>query len=41
MKVELLEPLLIKGLPKDEDYAKIKDFAKKIAEKHRELGVMK
>ena len=41
LKVELLEPLLIKGLPKDEDYEKIDEFAKKIAEKHRELGVMK
>ncbi len=41
LKGEILEPLLIKGLPKEEDYAKIEDFAKKIAEKHRELGVMK
>ncbi len=41
LKVELLDPLLIKGLPKDEDYEKIDEFAKKIAEKHRELGVMK
>lgn len=40
LRVELLEPLLIKGLPKDEDYGKIREFAKKIAEKHRELGVM-
>ena len=41
LKVELLEPLLIKGLPREEDYEKIKEFAKKIAEKHREIGVMK
>ncbi len=41
LRVELLEPLLIKGVPKQEDYEKIKEFAKKIAEKHRELGVMK
>ncbi len=40
LRVELLEPLLIKGLPKDEDYEKIREFAKKIADKHRELGVM-
>ena len=40
LHVELLEPLLIKGLPKEEDYGKIRDFAKRIAEKHRELGVM-
>ncbi len=41
LKVELLDPLLIKGLPKKEDYEKIELFAEKIAEKHRELGVMK
>ncbi len=40
LKVELLEPLLIKGIPKKGDYEKIKEFAKSIAEKHRELGVM-
>ncbi len=41
LKVELLEPLLIKGLPKEEDYEKIEELAKKIAEKHKELGVLK
>ncbi len=41
LKVELLEPLLIKGTPNKEDYEKIREFAKKIAEKHREIGVMK
>ncbi len=41
LKVELLDPLLIKGLPKEEDYEKIGELAKKIAEKHKELGVMK
>ncbi len=41
LKAELLEPLLIKGLPKQEDYEEIDEFAEKIAEKHRELGVMK
>ena len=41
LKVELLDPLLIKGLPKDEDYKKIDEFAKNIAEKHKELGVLK
>ncbi len=41
LRVELLEPLLIKGLPREEDYEKIREFAKKIAEKHRKLGVMK
>ncbi len=41
LKVDLLDPLLIKGLPRNEDYKKIDEFAKKIAEKHRELEVMK
>ncbi len=41
LKVEVLEPLLIKGLPKKEDYEKIREFAKIIAEKHKEIGVMK
>jgi flavorubredoxin len=41
LKVELLEPLLIKGMPREEDYAKIDEFAKSIAEKHRELGVLR
>lgn len=41
MKVEILEPLLVKGLPKKEDYERIEEFAEMIAEKHRKLGVMK
>ncbi len=41
LKVEILEPLLIKGLPRNEDYEKIREYAKKIANKHREAGVMK
>ncbi len=41
LRVDILEPLLIKGLPRDEDYGKIDEFAKKIEEKHRELGVIK
>ncbi len=41
LKAELLEPLLIKGYPKDDDLKKIDDLAKKVAEKHRERGVLK
>ncbi len=41
LKVELLEPLLIKGMPKEEDYAKIDEFAGKIEEKHRGAGVLR
>lgn len=41
LRAEFLEPLLIKALPTEEDYRRIREFAKKIADKHRELGVMK
>ncbi len=41
LKVDILDPLLIKGLPKKEDYERIDEFAAKIEEKHRVLGVMK
>jgi flavorubredoxin len=40
INAEFLEPLLIKGLPRDEDYKKIEDFGQKIVEKHKELGLM-
>ncbi len=40
LKVEFLEPLLVKGLPRDEDYEKIDEFAERIVKKHREIGVL-
>ncbi len=40
LKAELLEPLLIKGLPKEEDLLKIEGFAERIVEKHKELGLL-
>ncbi|OHB50075.1 MAG: MBL fold hydrolase [Planctomycetes bacterium GWF2_41_51] len=36
-KAELLEPLVIKGVPKADDYTKIDQLADKIAEKHKEF----
>ncbi len=36
-KAELLEPVLIKGEPKSEDFGKIDELAEKIAERHKEL----
>jgi flavorubredoxin len=36
-KAELLEPILTKGLPRDDDFKKIDELAEKIAEKHKEL----
>lgn len=36
-KAEMLEPILIKGTPKAEDYQKLDELADRIAEKHKEL----
>lgn len=40
LRVENLEPLLIKGIPKDEDYKKIDAMADEIVKKHKELGII-
>ena len=37
LKVELLEPVIIKGLPKDEDLKALDNLAATIAEKHKDL----
>ena len=37
LKVELLEPVLVKGLPKTEDFRALDNLASAIAEKHREM----
>jgi flavorubredoxin len=39
LKVEIIDPLIIKGYPKIEDYKKIDIIANKIASKHKELGI--
>jgi flavorubredoxin len=38
LKVELLEPVLAKGLPREADYAALDTLADTIAEKHRDLA---
>lgn len=38
LKVEIIEPLLIKGTPKEEDFKALDQLAETIAEKHRESG---
>ena len=38
LKVELLEPVIVKGLPKEEDFRALDALASTIAEKHRNLG---
>lgn len=38
LKVETLGPLLIKGMPREEDFKAIEDLAQQVADKHREAG---
>ncbi len=37
MRAEILEPVLVKGLPKDEDYDRLITLAETIAERHKSL----
>jgi len=41
LKAELLEPVFIKGLPREEDYKKLDEFANLIYEKHKSIGIVK
>jgi flavorubredoxin len=38
LKVELLEPVLAKGFPKEADFQALDTLANTIAQKHKELG---
>ena len=38
LKVEIIEPVLCKGLPKENDLAALDKLANSIAEKHKEKG---
>jgi flavorubredoxin len=40
IKVELLEPVLAKGAPKEKDFQALEQLAAAIAEKHRGIGVL-
>jgi len=40
LKIEILEPVITKGYPKDEDFAKLEELADKILVKHKELGII-
>lgn len=40
LKVEIINPLIIKGLPKEEDYKMIDEIADEIAKKHSDLGLI-
>jgi flavorubredoxin len=41
LKVEVIEPVVAKGLPRDEDFEALDKLADKIAEKHRGIGILK
>jgi flavorubredoxin len=40
LKVEILEPVVAKGHPKDDDFAALEKLADKILAKHKELGIV-
>jgi flavorubredoxin len=40
LKVEMIDPLITKGFPLDEDFKKIEAMADEIAKKHHELGII-
>jgi hypothetical protein len=39
IKVELIEPVYIKGYPKEIDFISLDNLANEIVKKHREIGV--
>jgi len=41
LKVEILEPVIAKGYPKDEDFSALDKLAECILAKHKELGIIK
>ena len=40
LKAEILEPVIAKGYPKDEEFAALEELADKILVKHKELGII-
>ncbi len=41
VKAEIIEPVMIKGYPKNADMAALNEMADKIAAKHKEIGILK
>ncbi len=41
LKIEFLEPVLVKGLPKKEELSILENLAKRIYDKHKEAGIIK
>ena len=40
LKLDIIEPLLVKGKPKKEDYDKLDEIVEKIYEKHKSLNLL-
>ena len=40
LKLDLIEPLMIKGKPKTEDFAKLDEIAESLYEKHKSIGLL-
>jgi len=40
LKAEIIEPVIIKGFPKEDDFQKIDDLVQKIVMKHKEKNLM-
>ncbi|MDH7598531.1 MAG: FprA family A-type flavoprotein [Sedimentisphaerales bacterium] len=40
LKVELIDPVLVKGLPRDEDYLALDRMAQQILDKHKQAGIV-
>ena len=40
LKAEIIEPVLTKGYPKQEDFKRLEELVEKISEKHKELGIL-
>jgi flavorubredoxin len=41
LKVEIIEPAIAKGLPREKDFEALNTLAENIAQKHREIGILK
>ena len=41
LKVEVIEPVISKGLPREKDFEALNILAERIAQKHREIGILK
>ena len=41
LKVEVIEPVISKGQPKEKDFEALNKLAERIAQKHREIGILK